>query len=140
MTGRVLIVEDDPEVLALERDLLEEDLGLVADGVTTLREALDMVRLDRPDLIILDLRLPDGDGIAVLNALRDDPRLETVPVMVVTAMTGYATRNRVKAAGATDIMYKPFDAEAFLQHVVSILSKASGPSYSEPSGEPHRSL
>ena len=107
--GARMVVEDDDEVAACLAEALEEDgyrLSRVSDG----DEALLQIRREHPDLVLLDIALPRRDGVNVLRALRSDadPDLQSLPIVLVTGLTGEETTEAAFAAGATDLMTKPF--------------------------------
>jgi CheY-like chemotaxis protein len=108
--ARVLIVDDEPDILLLLRLNLEAagfDTGLAADG----DEALQRLRRDRFDVVLLDLAMPVLDGFGVLAALHDDPAAPPVVVLTAYANTqGY--RQRAFALGATGFVAKPPDFDA----------------------------
>jgi DNA-binding response OmpR family regulator len=112
----VLVVDDDPSVLLLCRVNLELDGFRVleaADGAT----ALELARAQPPDVVLLDLMLPDVDGWQVLRALKDDPQLTEVPVVILTARTDDQDKVRSLTSGAAEYMTKPFSPFA-LAHVI----------------------
>lgn len=112
----VLVVDDDPSVLLLSRVNLELDGFRVleaADGAT----ALELARAQPPDIVLLDLMLPDVDGWQVLRALKDDPQLTEVPVVILTARTDDQDKVRSLTSGAAEYMTKPFSPFA-LAHVI----------------------
>jgi DNA-binding response OmpR family regulator len=112
----VLVVDDDPSVLLLCRVNLELDGFRVleaADGAT----ALELARAQPPDVVLLDLMLPDVDGWQVLRALKDDPQLTAVPVVILTARTDDQDKVRSLTSGAAEYMTKPFSPFA-LAHVI----------------------
>ena len=105
----VLIVDDEPQVVRLlVRALKSESLHLLfaSDGDT----ALALARAEHPDLILLDWRMPGKDGLEVCRAIRADrdARLNTVPVVLLTGVTGSEETDVAFAAGATDYLTKPF--------------------------------
>ncbi|HEX2016310.1 MAG TPA: response regulator [Solirubrobacteraceae bacterium] len=103
----VLAVDDDPAVLEALRTVLGSG-GLEVHGCTRAADfaaALDRVR---PDLVILDLQMPDGDGLELCRGMRADPRWEALPVLVLTASNDPETVQRVFQAGADDFVPKPF--------------------------------
>jgi len=112
--GRILIVDDT----ALNRDMLSEifrkagfhDLTLAVDG----EEALALAAAIDPDLLVLDLVMPKVDGIEVCKRLRADPRFRTLPIVVQTALSEPKDRTRAFAAGATDFIAKPIDAQEMI--------------------------
>ena len=108
----VLYVEDDDDnYLLVERALTSVGWIRVVrapDG----ERALDAARADPPDLILLDLNLPGQDGLEVNRALKADPALATVPVVVLTANVMPGERERVLAEGCAEYVAKPFPLRA----------------------------
>ena len=103
--GEILVVDDQP----LVREVLERNLTvaghhvrLAADGI----EALESIRSHRPDLILLDLMMPRMDGFEVIARLRDDPKLSTIPVVVLTAMELSPADRRRFSAGVASVLSK----------------------------------
>lgn len=106
----MLIVEDNALVTSATRILLE-DAGFRVSTAARVAEALAVCRRDRPDAVLLDLKLPDGDGFQLLNRLRDDGE----PLPVVAAITGRdepEIRARCLRAGCLDVLVKPVDVRA----------------------------
>jgi len=104
-----ILVVDDEE---LNRDILSR--RLVKEGYTVTvadggKEALDMLRLERYDLVLLDIMMPGIDGYEVLNPIRSEPILHNTPVIMVTALSDASTIKRCLALGATDYVGKPFE-------------------------------
>jgi DNA-binding response OmpR family regulator len=103
---RILLVEDDASLAAgLQAALARE--GFVANHVATGQQALAAVRAEKPDIIVLDLGLPDMDGLQVLARLREGS--EHIPVMVLTARDGLDDKIIGLDKGADDYLAKPFD-------------------------------
>lgn len=103
---RILLVEDDESLAAgLQKALGHE--GFVVNHVATGRDALSAVRADPPDMIVLDLGLPDMDGLQVLEQVRQ--RSDHLPVMVLTARGGLDEKVRGLDRGADDYLAKPFE-------------------------------
>jgi DNA-binding response OmpR family regulator len=106
----VLIVEDNALVTSATRILLE-DAGFRVSAAARVADALAICRTDRPDAVLLDLRLPDGDGLVLLRELREDGK----PMPVVAAITGRdepEIRARCLRAGCIDVLVKPVDVRA----------------------------
>jgi DNA-binding NtrC family response regulator len=113
--ARVLVVEDEPRVAAVLRDALT-DLGYAVTVAVNGAEALGFVPVDRPDVVLLDLAMPDMSGEIVLERLRQaDPHL---PVIVVTGNIDVEVARSTLAHGAFDYVVKPFDVER-LAHIVA---------------------
>jgi CheY-like chemotaxis protein len=105
--ARVLVVDDEPDVLLLCRLNLEQrghEVLEALDGGT----ALEHAREEEADLIVLDLMLPGMDGYQVLQALRADERTASIPVLVLTAKSLQADRERSRQLGAAAFLTKPF--------------------------------
>src|SRR5262245_17189260 len=105
--GRVLVVDDEPDVLLLCRLNLQQrghELLEAPDGTA----ALQLARAELPDAIVLDLMLPGMDGYQVLETLRGDPLTASIPVLVLTAKSLRADRERSHGLGASAFLTKPF--------------------------------
>jgi DNA-binding response OmpR family regulator len=110
---KILIVEDDPDVrLGMQVRLKANhyDTFFAADAVSSMGEALKHM----PDLIILDLGLPAGDGFVVMERLQTIPSLATIPVIVVSARDARTNKARALKAGAKAFLQKPVDTAEFL--------------------------
>jgi DNA-binding response OmpR family regulator len=104
---KILVIEDDPDLFALLRYNLEKE-GLVFTGVQTGKGALELFRKERPDLVLLDIMLPDCDGLDICKGIRSDPELASVPIVMVTARASETDRIVGLELGANDYMVKPF--------------------------------
>jgi signal transduction histidine kinase/HPt (histidine-containing phosphotransfer) domain-containing protein len=111
----VLVVDDVLENV----DVLGEALAEIAEiqFATSGREGLALALQGRPDLILLDVMMPDMDGLQVLACLRQDPGMSTVPVLFVTARTDAASESAALAAGAVDFIHKPIRIDVVLARV-----------------------
>ena len=120
MDGKILIVDD----VATNRIVFKVKLGeasyhplLASDGIECLRIAQEQ----RPDLILLDLMLPDLPGVEVLQRLRDDPVTRDIPVIVVSASNELSDRIAALSAGADDVFVKPYDDQRLMARVRNLL-------------------
>src|SRR5881628_2570670 len=117
---KVLVIEDDPVARADLQARLKANgytVALAADAAS----ALTVVNRERPDLILLDLGLPAGDGFLVLERLHKIETLAAIPVLVVTGRSDPETRKRVEAMGITPVLVKPVGTEVLLAAVRSAL-------------------
>ncbi len=117
----VLYVEDDLSSLALVDTLLAASPGRRTLFAVQGRLGVELARAHLPDLVLLDLRLPDIPGEEVLRRLRADPRTAAIPVLVVSTDCGPAVAARLLAAGASAFLGKPLEIDAFLAAVDRLL-------------------
>lgn len=122
---RLLVVEDEPELARLICKQLG-GRGFAVDAVETVEESLAALDTVPYDLVLLDLRLPDGDGLEVLRHLRT-PRRPPTPVIVLTARDAVADRVRGLDAGADDYLTKPFAMEELVARLNAILRRPGAP-------------
>ena len=116
VTGRVLVVDDEPDNRELHRTLLEMKGHTVFDAGNG-AEALDMVKDALPDVILLDVMMPEMDGYEVCRRLKGDPETAPVPIIMVTALAGRSDRLEGIDAGANDFLTKPVGAQDVILRV-----------------------
>src|SRR5713226_8645290 len=117
---RILVVDDSEDMRVLLKRLLERagyHVVLAEDGQTSLTQA----KLHHPDLILMDLSLPDIDGWEAVGHLRKTSEFRTTPIIAVTAHVSPFEEERAMAAGCTAHIGKPFDSRALLQEVARLL-------------------
>ncbi|AWU94024.1 response regulator [Azospirillum ramasamyi] len=119
-TKTVLIVEDNELNMKLFHDLLE------AHGYGTLqtRDGMDAMRLARqhhPDLILMDIQLPEVSGLEVTRWIKDDPELKSIPVVAVTAFAMKGDEEKIRQGGCEDYVAKPISVVKFLETVKKFL-------------------
>src|ERR1041385_7268997 len=112
--GRILVVDDEPMVRETLGQMLSDE-GYVVDMAVDGEEALACVKAARPDVILLDLMMPGMNGRQFLQALRNDPAYEHVPVLIMTAVHGLEVN--LASIGASEVVEKPFDADDLLNKV-----------------------
>src|SRR5262245_58193407 len=108
MSATILIVDDSRIVRTMVRDALEADAHQVVEA-TDAKGARQTVDRVPADLVITDVNMPDGDGIALVRALRERPRERFIPILVLTTESGDDMKQRGREAGATGWLVKPFD-------------------------------
>jgi len=106
--SKVLVVDDDPEIVTFLSTLLELE-GIESSVATSAAAALEQLQQGPPDLVLLDIAMPDRDGIDLCKELKSDPRTAEVPVFVVSARPGKDVVERALAAGAEEFIRKPFE-------------------------------
>src|SRR6266700_30852 len=104
---KLLLIEDDADLFSLLKYNLEKE-GFSLTGSHTGKGALELCRQTRPDLILLDIMLPDSDGLEICKAIRMDPDLAATPVIFLTARASETDRIVGLEIGANDYVVKPF--------------------------------
>lgn len=116
MKKRILVVEDNELNMKLFCDLLEAhdyETMQTRDGTTV----LDMARLRRPDLILMDIQLPEISGLDVTRMLKNDPDLHAIPVVAVTAFAMKGDEERIREGGCQAYIAKPISVQRFIETV-----------------------
>ena len=125
----VLIVEDNDLNMKLFRDLLE------AHGYRTIHtrdgiNVLPMARQERPDLILMDIQLPEVSGIEITKWLKNDAELRAIPVVAVTAFAMKGDEEKIRAGGCEDYLSKPIVIDRFIAMVKKYLDPEAAPALS----------
>ncbi len=120
MTKTVMIVEDNELNMKLFNDLLE------AKGYRTVQTnngmaALDLARAEKPDLILMDIQLPEVSGLEVTRWLKDDDQLHSIPVIAVTAFAMKGDEERIRQGGCEAYISKPISVVKFLETIQTYL-------------------
>ena len=118
---KVLLVDDDVELVELMTKVLEEDGRFEVRVATTGFDAGMMVKEYRPDLIVLDVMLPDINGREVCHRVRDDKTLEDVRILCISGMIEEDRIQELKLSGADDFLHKPFDIEELIDRMCGLL-------------------
>lgn len=118
-TNKVLIVDDELDILEFIQYNLEKE-GFEVDTAVNGREAIDKAKKFAPDLILLDVMMPEMDGLDVCRTVKADPDLQHIPVFLVTARAMVQERERGFQAGADDYITKPFANKELLDRVKEI--------------------
>ncbi|MEL6504502.1 MAG: response regulator [Pseudomonadota bacterium] len=123
MAKKVMIVEDNELNMKLFNDLLE------AQGFETIQtsnglEALNLARAHRPDLILMDIQLPEVSGLEVTKWLKEDEQLQRIPVIAVTAFAMKGDEERIRQGGCEAYISKPISVMKFLETVKNYLGDA----------------
>src|SRR5262247_3978222 len=125
MAARVLIVEDESDIKNLLAFHLERE-GFLVTTSRTGADALRQVRTSAPDLVLLDLMLPEIDGLEVCRRLRQDPRTASLPIVMLTAKSEEVDRILGLELGADDYVVKPFSARELVARIRAIQRRGSG--------------
>ncbi len=124
---KVLLVDDEPslrKVVKKRLELAQYDVAVAADGY----EALQYLREERPDVIVLDVMMPRLNGFEVCARLKQDPQYRTIPVVMLTARAHARDEQLARECGADGYVRKPFRAEEFLDTMTRCrIRPVSGP-------------
>ena len=113
---KILLIEDDTDLFSLLKYNLEKE-GFSLTGLQTGKGALELCRQVRPDLILLDIMLPDSDGLDICKGIRKDPDLATTPVIFLTARASETDRIVGLELGANDYVVKPFFVRGLIARI-----------------------
>lgn len=116
MPRRILVVDDEPDILRIVTFRLKK-LGYEIITAVNGQEALDLIKEKRPDLILLDLRLPVIDGYEVCKRLKTDEEFKQIPIILLTASSAGKISERTSEFKADDYIIKPFESEELLEKV-----------------------
>ena len=128
--GRILVADDEPKVLSIVRSYLQKD-GYQVFEATDGKRALEVFRREKPDLMILDIMMPEMDGLDVLREVR---RTSRVPVIMLTARVEESDKLIGLELGADDYVVKPFSPRELTARVKAVLRRAEKPA--EEGGKP----
>jgi two-component system cell cycle response regulator DivK len=118
---KVLIVEDNVLNMKLFNDLLEAH-GYATFQIMNGREALGAARQHRPDLILMDIQLPEMSGIEITKLLKEDEELRDIPVIAVTAFAMRGDEEKIRGAGCDGYLTKPISITGFMKAVEHVFS------------------
>jgi two-component system alkaline phosphatase synthesis response regulator PhoP len=127
MTQRILVVDDDSQIVRLVRAYLDQagyHVLTAGDGATAMR----LIRAERPDLVVLDLMLPDRDGWEITRSVRADPQLAGLPIIMLTARVEDADKIVGLELGADDYVTKPFNPREMVARVRAVLRRGASES------------
>ena len=127
---KILVVDDEPHVVTYLETLLQDN-GYATTSASNGKEAMQRIQEERPDLVCLDVSMPEESGVRCYRNLKENPELSSIPVVIVTAVTGYggdpepfkhfiSTRKQVPPPDG--YLSKPIDKQEFLDTVAKALS------------------
>ena len=119
---RILVIEDSPVNMALTVAILE-NAGHVVLQADHAGEGMEMARRERPDLVLMDIQLPDIDGLAATRMLKSDPRTAHLPVIALTAFAMKGDEDDTRAAGCDGYVTKPIRYKEFLAEMDAVMKR-----------------
>ena len=118
--GRILVVEDEESLLMLERILLSSK-GYTVTGVMDGKSALEAIAANKPDLVILDIMLPEMDGFEVCKLIKGNPETKAIPVVMLTAKKSNQDVSHGLQVGADAYITKPFKSAKVIEVIEGLL-------------------
>jgi DNA-binding response OmpR family regulator len=126
MRKKILVVDDDPDQREVIRLSLKEagfDISTATNGIEGIRQA----QSGSPDLIVLDVMMPQMDGFAVCVTLREDEATASIPILMLTGLCSYISQLTGIESGATDYLVKPYEIEQLVSKVEALLGPSLVP-------------
>lgn len=120
---RVLVVEDEPHILKLVSFILTSNGYEVIEAYIG-AEGVEKARKELPDLVVLDVMMPNMDGFEVAKTLTSDPKTKHIPILMLSSKAQFEDKMKGIDSGAMDYITKPFDKEELLQKVKECLEEA----------------
>ncbi|MCX6571247.1 MAG: response regulator [Candidatus Aminicenantes bacterium] len=122
MAKKILIVDDDKRIVLLLASRLKAnnyEIAVAYDALQAVAQAFS----EKPDLILLDMKMPAGSGVSVMDDLRNSTNTALIPVIVITAYPSIEIQQKVKEMGAVGFISKPFKAEDLLPRIRKVLGE-----------------
>ena len=119
--ARLLVVEDEAalaKVLQMRLQMEGFEVDVAGDGA----EAMETIRARRPDLVVCDLMMPVMDGVEVTRAVKGDPELKTIPILILTALKSDREIDELQRLGAEAFASKPYDGKALTAQIRALLA------------------
>ena len=132
MRNKILVVDDDAELIELISFNLKQagySIGTASNGVDAIKKARSL----EPNLIVLDVMMPELDGFAVCEILRRDSTTATIPILMLTALSSELGRVAGLGSGASDFVTKPFSPRVLVQRIEELLQKTANSTQSAAS-------
>lgn len=117
---KILIIEDEPGQILMMQTRLEA-AGFEVISATDGESGLDMAGKENPDLIVLDIMMPEIDGYGVANILKQSPETKEIPILVVTAVGTPNAEEMARACGADDFLKKPYDSKLLIEKIKKMI-------------------
>lgn len=117
---RVLIIEDTVENLRLFRAILQLEDAVILQAERA-RAGIELARTQAPDVILMDMQMPDMDGLTAIILLRADPTTRHIPIVVVTASAMNEDRQRAHQAGCNGYITKPIEPSSFAAQIAAFM-------------------
>jgi two-component system cell cycle response regulator len=121
MAEIILVIDDDPAMLDFLKQRLAPE-GFIVSTAASGQDGINQALIHRPNLILLDLRMPIQDGVTVCKVLRANPKTQHIPIIVVTAVLLPSLLEEARTSGADDLAFKPIDLTDLLIRIRAMLA------------------
>lgn len=122
MAKKILIIDDEVDLVSVTKLRLEAS-GFSVTEAFTAKQGLEQIEKNRPDIILLDVLLPDDDGYLVCQKLKTGQKTKDIPVIIITASKVQNLARRSQESGAVDYLAKPFEPDILLEKIKEALEK-----------------
>jgi CheY-like chemotaxis protein len=120
-TKKILVIDDEAVIREVVQSCFEDVAGWAVITASSGREGLEQALVESPDAIVLDVLMPEMDGIAVLRQLKANPATQTIPVVLLTISTNFTDASFYVELGAVGAIAKPFDPINLVEQVANFL-------------------
>lgn len=124
--ARILIIEDTPGNMLLTSIMLESE-GHMLFCAERARTGIEIARQEQPDLVLMDVQMPEMDGLAAVGVLKNDPQTRAIPVVALTAYVMKGDRERILAAGFDGYIEKPIEYVSFMAEIGRLVGTPPAP-------------
>lgn len=118
--NRIVVIDDDRDIVKVIRVMLRVKGAEVLEAYGGI-QGLELIKAEHPDLVLLDIMMPDIDGFEVMRRIKEDPATSSIPVIFISSLTGFEHLARGMKAGAKGYIEKPFTPEQLIESVESCL-------------------
>ena len=125
MAGEKVLLVEDNEVNRRLAEFLLRSAGYQVVEAATAQEAFEILKTDRPDLILMDVQLPGMDGLEATKKIKENPATRDIPVVAITSYAMKGDREKALAAGCVGYISKPIDKATFAQQIATYIGKKS---------------
>ena len=122
MSIKILLIDDEPDHILVVKARLEA-IGHEVIGAQEGKEGLNLAKTKNPDLIILDITMPDLNGFQICRLMKADPNLKNIPILIFTALGSKNLAEKCLEAGADDLIQKPWEAEDLEKKINALLNR-----------------
>lgn len=121
MNKRILLIDDEETIQEVVQVGIEIEAGWQVEIASSGSEGIDLAQTQQPDVILLDVMMPDMDGISTLSSLKANAETRSIPVIFLTAKTQATEKDQLQSLGVIDVITKPFNSMTLASQIAKIL-------------------